>query len=122
MKVNVRRGRINARGQVTHSAAPLTLPAGETGHPRIATDRKGRVYVTTGTFTLAEVVAYDADLNPLWSEVIGNSNVGGPAIGENGTLVVCSANNVRAYRDPCPGSASTFGEGCPTSTGTGPSS
>jgi len=69
--------------------------------PRMATDQFGRVFLTNGAFANGRVYSFDADLTLRWSAPITNVNIGGPAIGPDGTLVIAgNGTNVRAYRTP----------------------
>jgi hypothetical protein len=73
--------------------------------PRMAIDAAGRPFVTNGGFANGRLFSLEADLTLRWSEPITNVNVGGPALGADGLLVVCGVgNDVRAYRTavPCP--------------------
>jgi len=64
----------------------------------MAIDAQGFVFVTNGGFTGGALYSFNPDLTLRWSENITNVNVGGPAIGNNGTLIVCgTGTNVRAY-------------------------
>jgi hypothetical protein len=49
---------------------------------------------------------FTADLQLLWDVPVTNINIGGPALGSNGTVLVCGVGtDVRAYRattPPCP--------------------
>lgn len=67
--------------------------------PRMAIDAMGTVYLTNGGFSNGGVFAFDASLNLLWTESITNVNVGGPALGPDGIMVVCGVGtDVRAYQ------------------------
>ena len=67
--------------------------------PRMAIESTGIIYVTNGGFSQGALYSFDPDLTTRWSEPISNVNIGGPAIGQNGTLVVCgTGTDVRAYR------------------------
>ncbi len=69
--------------------------------PRMAIDALGRLFVGNGAFSTGRLYSFDADLTFRWSVGITNINIGGPAIGEDGTLIVCgNGTNVRAYRTP----------------------
>jgi len=69
--------------------------------PRIAVDARGRVFVTNTYDTL---FAFDPDLRLRWAEFVPLVGYGGPAIGQDGTLVVTgSGTTVRAYRTPFSG-------------------
>ncbi len=66
--------------------------------PRLAIGASGTVFVTNGGFSQGRLFAFAPDLAPLWSVAVTNVNVGGPAIGVNGVLVVCGVGtDVRAY-------------------------
>lgn len=87
-----------ATGAVLASSAPLA-----TGNvaPRIATDPLGNVYVSNGAFAEGRLFAFDAALQPQWQVAVPNVNIGGPALGLDGTLVVAGiGTNVRAFRTP----------------------
>jgi hypothetical protein len=66
----------------------------------MAIDSVGKIYLTNGGFSQGRLYSFNPDLSLRWSEVINNVNIGGPALGENGTLVVCgTGTDVRAYSD-----------------------
>ncbi|MCC6357156.1 MAG: PQQ-like beta-propeller repeat protein [Phycisphaerales bacterium] len=75
--------------------------------PRMACDDLGRLYLSNGSFSLGRFYSFNADLTERWSLPVANINIGAPAIGRDGTLVICGVGtNVRAYRTPrvdCPG-------------------
>lgn len=72
---------------------------GASSSPRMAIDANGYVFVTNGEFASGGLYSFNPDLSPRWSESITNVNIGGPAIGENGTMIVCGVGtNVRAYQ------------------------
>lgn len=69
--------------------------------PRMAADRDGRVFFSNGSFADGRFYSFDADLSPRWDVAVRNVNIGAPAIGRDGTLIVCGVgNDVRAYRTP----------------------
>lgn len=73
--------------------------AHDTWEPRLAVDALGRVFLSNGGFTNGMFYAFEADLSPRWSLVVPNINIGAPAIGRDGTLVVAGVGtNVKAYR------------------------
>lgn len=79
------------------NTSEITL-GGDFSQPRMAIDAHGYVFVTNGGFTGGALHSFNPDLTLRWSENITNVNVGGPAIGNNGTLIVCgTGTNVRAY-------------------------
>ncbi|MEW6742932.1 MAG: PQQ-binding-like beta-propeller repeat protein [Planctomycetota bacterium] len=68
---------------------------------RIAIDVYGTVYLSNGAFSTGRLYAYSRYLTPLWDVADANINIGGPSLGEFGTLVVCGVGtDVRAYRLP----------------------
>ena len=71
----------------------------ETRQPRMAIDAAGIVYVTNGGFTSGKLYVFNPDLTLRWEQAIQNVNVGGPAIGKDGTMVVCgTGTNVLVYK------------------------
>nr|NQU89075.1 VCBS repeat-containing protein [Bacteroidota bacterium] len=73
----------------------------------MAIDAAGRIFVTNGGFNDGMLFSFDPDLTGRWSEAVFRVNVGGPAIGVDGTMVVCGVGtDVRAYK----------GEGVPETT------
>ena len=82
-------------GTVISMSAPIVS---DFHQPRIAIGADGIIYFTNGGFSGGRVYSFNADLTERWSEPVPNVNVGGPAIGENGVLIVCGVGtNVRAY-------------------------
>ena len=68
---------------------------------RMATDTLGRVYVSNGEFTTGRFYCFDADLTLRWDTAVPNINIGAPALGDDGTLIVAGiGSDVRAYRNP----------------------
>jgi hypothetical protein len=67
--------------------------------PRMAIDTAGTLFITNGGFSQGALYSFNPDLTTRWTVPITNVNIGGPAIGRNGTLVVCGVGtDVRAYR------------------------
>jgi outer membrane protein assembly factor BamB len=67
--------------------------------PRMAVDSTGIIYVTNGGFSQGVLYSLNPNLTTRWSTPIASVNIGGPAIGRNGTMVVCGVGtDVRAYR------------------------
>ena len=88
--------RINSAGNVINTSTQVLLdyPA----QPRMAVGADGIVYVTNGGFANGALYSFNPDLSLRLSTLIPNVNVGGPAIGSNGTLIVCGiGTDVRAY-------------------------
>lgn len=85
----------------------IALPAGFS-MARMACDAAGRLYYSNGSVGGGRLYVYTADLQLLWDTVVSGINIGGPSIGQNGTLVVCnSGSDVRAYRVTDPSSVPT---------------
>jgi len=88
--------RIDSIGTVINTSQPILLdyPA----QPRMAIGADGLIYVTNGGFANGAMYSFNPDLTLRWSTPIVNVNVGGPAIGEGGILIVCGVGtDVRAY-------------------------
>jgi len=69
--------------------------------PRMAADLDGRVFFSNGSFNDGRFYSFDADLSHRWDVAVRNINIGAPAIGRDGTLIVCGVGtDVRAYRTP----------------------
>ena len=88
--------RIDSTGAVVGTSQQIILdyPA----FPRMAIGADGILYVTNGGFADGALYSFNTDLTLRWSTPIVNVNVGGPAIGEGGVLVVCGVGtDVRAY-------------------------
>jgi hypothetical protein len=67
--------------------------------PRLAVDSAGKVYLSNGLFQNGRIYSYNADLTERWSIAVPNINIGAPAIGSDGTLVVAGVgSNVFALR------------------------
>jgi hypothetical protein len=83
--------------------------------PRIAVDAQGRVFLSNGAFSNGAFYSFNADLSPRWSIPVPNVNIGAPAIGAVGTLIVAGiGTNVTAYRTSTPTSAFCLGDGTGT--------
>jgi hypothetical protein len=85
-------------GDVLDQTDPLT----GFSKPRIAVDAAGKVFFSNGSFATGRLSVYTPELELLWDTAVANINIGGPAIGQGGVLVVCGIGaDVRAYRsDP----------------------
>lgn len=99
-----------APGYVIHRLDPATgstvdvsirvVGAGvTTAAPHLAVDALGRVFASNGNFSDGRLFSFEPDLALRWSVPVTNVNIGGPAIGVDGTLVVAGVGtDVRAYR------------------------
>jgi len=102
-----------ATGAVTATAGAFA----DLDATRMASDGNGTLLVGNGGFDDGRVRVFDADLSPLWEVAVTNLNIGGPAVGRGGTVVVCGVGtDVRAFRDVvsppvCPTFADDFETG-----------
>jgi len=88
----------SATGDVIDSSLPLD---GGASSPRMAIDRDGNLYVSNGEFATGRFFSFDTDLEERWSVPVRNINIGGPAIGPDGTLIVAGVGtDIRAFRGP----------------------
>jgi hypothetical protein len=65
---------------------PTPIPA-DFLSPQMAVDSLGRVFVSNGAFSNGRLYSFTPDLQLLWSRSVTNANIGGPSLGEQGTLV-----------------------------------
>jgi outer membrane protein assembly factor BamB len=66
--------------------------------PRMAIDGTGLVFVNNGGFVEGALYSFNADLTQRWVIAVPDINLGGPAIGEDGILVVAgNSSGPRAY-------------------------
>lgn len=73
------------------------------GTTRFVVDGDGRLFVSNGGFATGRLYSFDADLTLRWSLPVANINIGGPALGADGTLVVAGVGtNLLALRTPSP--------------------
>jgi outer membrane protein assembly factor BamB len=85
-------------GDILDQTDPL---AGDFFSPRFAIDSQGTVFFGNSSFSDGALHAFTPDLEQLWSVPVPNINIGGPALAQDGTLVVCGVGqDVRAYRTP----------------------
>lgn len=92
--------------------------------PRFAIGSDGRVFVSNGGFGNGAVYAFEADLTHRFTIPVPSINIGGPCLGQDGTLVVAgTGTDIRAYRNPNPwtdlGHAKLGSLGAPMLTGIG---
>jgi hypothetical protein len=73
----------------------------DTGAVRMATDALGRLFVSNGEGPLGRFYCFEADLTPRWNVAVPNINIGAPALGQNGALVVAgTGTDLRVFRSP----------------------
>jgi hypothetical protein len=65
---------------------------------RMGVDALGRLFYSNGEFGVSTVHSFNADLTLRWSVPVSNVNIGAPAIGQSGTLIVAGTNLITAYR------------------------
>lgn len=86
-------------GAVLNTAGVLTP---RSAGPQTAIDANGKVYFSNGWASSpaseGKLWALTANLQPLFDLDFQRQNSGGPALGNNGTLVVADLNGIRAYR------------------------
>jgi outer membrane protein assembly factor BamB len=100
-----------ADGDILDTSIALRAPSEVTLAARIAIGADGVLYVTNGGFADGTLFSFDADLMLRWSVPVPNVNVGGPALGRCGVLIVCgTGSEVRAYQTPCPNDLDCDGE------------
>ncbi len=92
-----------ATGNVTGTAGVLAPLGSPNLSPKTAVGGDGVVYVSNGwannPSTNGRMWAFSADLSlNLFTLNLTNPNQGGPALGSNGTLVMCDLGGVHAYR------------------------
>lgn len=100
-------------GDILNSSDPL--PFNFPLVPRMAIDAEGTIFLTNGSFAAGRVFSFDADLTSRWSQPLNGVNIGGPALGQDGILIVCgTGTDVRAYDTagppPCPADLDGDGE------------
>lgn len=94
---NVLRKLRAADGVILDETPPL--PA-DFSQPRIAVNASGRVFFSNGGFSNGRFYSLNPDLSERWSIGVPNANIGSPAIGRDGTLVIAGLDAIRAYRTP----------------------
>jgi len=83
-------------------ASSAAIPA-DFSQPRMAVDRDGRLYFSNGAFSNGRFYSFNPNLTERWSVAVPNINIGAPAIGQDGTLIVAGIDKLYAYRTPrCP--------------------
>jgi len=80
-----------------------TIPA-DFAAPRLAVDSAGRVFFSNGAFGNGRSYSFNEDLTQRWSLPVPNINIGAPAIGADGTLVIAGVGTnifaLRTTREP----------------------
>jgi hypothetical protein len=109
-----------APGNEIHKLDPATggtlattgpIPA-DFSAPRIGVDALGRVFLNNGAFSNGTFYSFNPDLTSRWSISVPSANIGSPAIGADGTLVIAGVGtSVTAYRTAGAASPFCFGDG-----------
>jgi len=88
-----------ATGSTLDVSIPVVGGGVTSAAPHLAVDALGRVFVSNGNFSDGRLFSFEPDLSLRWSVAVTNVNIGGPAIGVDGTLVLAGVGtDVRAYR------------------------
>jgi hypothetical protein len=96
-------GKIDSNGEVIAQSELIGDPEYTYLSPHFAVDALGIVYFSNGGFDDGRLYVFTSDLVPLWNVSVPNINIGGPVLGENGTLLVCGTGTMmRAYRSSQP--------------------
>jgi hypothetical protein len=86
-----------ATGATLATSAAIVSDAN--AQPRMAVDSSGRLFLCNGSFSNGRFYSFNADLSPRWDLAVPNSNIGSPAIGCDGTLVIAGVGtSVTGYR------------------------
>jgi len=101
---NIIEKRDPATGAVLASS-PVFISDSPNLTPRMAVDALGRLYFSNGAFTNGRFYCFHPDLTEQWSLATPSVNIGAPAFGRDGTLVIArTGTSIAAYRTPrCPG-------------------
>jgi outer membrane protein assembly factor BamB len=81
-----------ANGQKLDSTAVLANP--DLFQLRPSASANGVIYATTGE---NNIYAFTLNLQPLWTDLISNTNTSGVAIGSNGLIAVAGSNKLKVY-------------------------
>lgn len=96
-------GPILARLDPDDGSIMNSTPLASISSSRFAIDAAGKVFFSNGDFAGGRFFSFNADLTPRWSTAVANINIGGPALGAQGTLVICGVGtDIRAYRSQDP--------------------
>jgi hypothetical protein len=83
--------------------APIAGDAGPGAAPRMAVDSGGRLFLSNGAFGNGRFYSFESDLTLRWSIPVTNINIGAPALGVDGTMVIAgNGTNIFALRTDRP--------------------
>jgi len=90
----------NGTGAIIDSSE--VIPASTLFKPRIAIDAQGIIYLTDGqTGSSGNIYSFDPDLELRWTMPLSGNNVCGPALGQEGILMLCgTGTTVIALQSP----------------------
>lgn len=92
----------SATGEVLFQTDLIGTP-GEYLSPHLAVDSEGTVFCSNGGFANGRVWVLSSELTPLWNVSVVNINIGGPALGHEGVLLLCgTGTTMRAYQTAQP--------------------
>jgi outer membrane protein assembly factor BamB len=83
-----------ADGDILNTSIPFLFE--EINSPRMAIDQAGLIFVTNGGVSGA-IYSFNPDLTLRWMTYVGILNHSGPALADNGTLIISSSEYVIAY-------------------------
>lgn len=81
-------------GEILNTSIPFLLE--EINSPRMAIDNSGQIFVTNGGVN-GTIYSFNPDLTLSWAYNVGILNHSGPALADNGTLVISSSTHVFAF-------------------------
>lgn len=85
-----------ADGSIVNNSNPIPSDFHKS---RFAFGDDGLIYYSNGSFDLGRLYCFSTDLVEQWSTPVFRVNIGGPALGADGTLVICGVgSDLRAYR------------------------
>ena len=83
-----------ADGSILNISPPFLFD--EIHSPRLAIDNSGQIFVTNGGLN-GTIYSFNPDLTLSWAYNVGILNHSGPALADNGTLVISSSTHVFAF-------------------------
>ena len=83
-----------ADGSILNISPPFLFD--EIHSPRLAIDNSGQIFVTNGGLN-GTIYSFNPDLTLSWANNVGILNHSGPALADNGTLVISSSTHVFAF-------------------------
>ena len=84
-----------ATGAVRNTSLALTTESYDS--TKMAVDATGQLFVSNGNYDTGALFAFDPDLTLRWSVPVNRIALCGPALAQDGTLVVAGAASLSAY-------------------------